>query len=219
MLSSVFSGDITIVSIAVMIAAAIALGILNALVFSYKSFQTKSFSLTLALVPLVSSVIIFMVNDHLGVGVAVAGAFTLVRFRSIAGNGREIIAIFVSMALGLMLGMGYLALAGAVFIAAAALTLILTACDFGTRADARMLRVTVPEDLDYEGVFDDILERYTTHHNVERIRTRNMGTLYEITYSIALKDPGDTKGFIDEIRIRNGNMNVVLSSYADHDSI
>ncbi len=131
MLTSIFAGNITVLKVLFMLGVAIGLGILNAIVFKFKSFQTRSFSLTLALVPLISSVIIFIVNDHLGVGVAVAGAFTLVRFRSIAGNGREIIAIFASMAIGLLLGMGYVYLAILVFVVLAVLTLFLTSIRFG----------------------------------------------------------------------------------------
>ena len=219
MLNTIFSGNITPFGILIMIGAAVALGILNAMVFSWHSFQSQSFSLTLALVPLISSIIIFMVNDHLGVGVAVAGAFTLVRFRSIAGNGREIIAIFASMALGLILGMGYIGVAVLLFAVIAAMTMLLTAGRFGSKNTARSLRITIPEDLDYDQVFDDILQKYTANSALSRVRTRNMGTLYELTYDIALKDLRHTKEFLDEIRIRNGNLNVVLSTYHDHESI
>ncbi|MBQ6322518.1 MAG: DUF4956 domain-containing protein [Lachnospiraceae bacterium] len=219
MLNTIFSGNITITGIALMIITAVILGILNAMVFSYHSFQSQSFSLTLALVPLISSVIIFMVNDHLGVGVAVAGAFTLVRFRSIAGNGREIIAIFASMALGLILGMGYIGVAALFFVVIAIMTLLLTITGFGGKNNARSLRITIPEDLDYDTVFDDLLTKYTNHAALSRVRTRNMGTLYELTYDVSLKDLKHTKEFMDEIRTRNGNMNVIISTYNDHESI
>ena len=149
MLDTIFAGDITLVSILIMLATAIVMGILNSLIFSYKSFQTRNFSMALALMPLISSVIIFIVNDHLGVGVAVAGAFTLVRFRSVAGNGREIIAIFASMALGLILGMGYIGIAVIVFIVLALLTIILTSVNFGAQDNARTLTITIPDYLDY----------------------------------------------------------------------
>ena len=150
---------------------------------------------------------------------AVAGAFTLVRFRSIAGNGREIIAIFASMALGLVIGMGYIGVAVIVFIVMAILTIVLTGTGFGTRGSARTLRITIPEDLDYDGVFDETLKKYAKNHSLERVRTRDMGTLYELTYSVSLKDVNKSKEFIDELRVKNGNLNVILSSYADHDSL
>lgn len=219
MLNTIFAGEITVFGILLMLGVSIALGILNALLFSYKSFQTKNFKLVLALVPLISSVIIFMVNDHLGVGVAVAGAFTLVRFRSIAGNGREIVAIFASMALGLILGMGYIAVAVLVFAVIALVTLFLTAIDFGSMSSARKLRIQIPEDLDYEGVFDDIMEKYTTSRSIDTIRTVNMGTLYEITYNVCMRNINEAKSFLDEIRTRNGNLRVIISSYDDHETI
>ena len=219
MLDTIFNGTMTMGNIMIMVAAAITLGILNSLVFSYKSFQSQSFSLTLALVPLISSVIIFMVNDHLGVGVAVAGAFTLVRFRSVAGNGREIIAIFASMALGLILGMGYISVACMIFVVLAVITLLLTASGFGSRHSARNLRIMIPEDLDYENVFDEVLKKYTSNYELERVRTRDMGTLYELTFRIVLKDPSLMKEFMDEVRIRNGNLNVIISTFDDHESL
>ena len=219
MLTSIFTGNITAIKVLIMLGVAIALGVLNAIIFSYKSFQTRSFSLTLALVPLISSVIIFIVNDHLGVGVAVAGAFTLVRFRSIAGNGREIIAIFASMAIGLLLGMGYIYLSLTFFAVLAILTLFLTAIRFGEQETARVLRITIPEDLDYEGIFDKVLKKYTNNYRLERIRTRNMGTLYELTYNVSMKSMKHSKAFLDDIRILNGNLNVTLSTYSDHESL
>ncbi len=219
MLNSVFTGNLTLMSITVMAATAVVLGILNAQVFAFRSFQSRSFSLTLALVPLISSIIIFMVNDHLGVGVAVAGAFTLVRFRSVAGNGREMIAIFASMALGMVLGMGYIGVAVILFVIIAALTLLLTALHFGRGGEARVLRITIPEDLDYDGVFDEILKKYVKHYELDAVRTRNMGTLYELTYHVAMKEGSLVKEFLDEIRVRNGNLNVVLASYPDHESL
>ncbi len=219
MLDTIFAGDITLVSILIMLATAIVMGILNSLIFSYKSFQTRNFSMALALVPLISSVIIFIVNDHLGVGVAVAGAFTLVRFRSVAGNGREIIAIFASMALGLILGMGYIGIAIIVFIVLALLTIILTSVNFGAQYNAMTLTITIPDYLDYEGIFDSILRKYTKHYSLEKVRTKNMGSLFELTYTVYLKDLRRTKQFLDDIRVRNENLNVTLSSFGEHDSL
>ena len=161
MLNTIFNGDITILQIAIMVGTAIVLGVLNSLIFSFKNRQSKSFSLTLALLPMVSAVIIFMVNGNLGIGVAVAGAFTLVRFRSIKGTGRELIAIFESMALGLLLGMGDVVLAALVFVCFAALVVLLTAVNFGGGKNIKSIRITIPEDLDYDGIFDDIFKKYS----------------------------------------------------------
>lgn len=217
--NSIFSGDITVTGICVMMGMAVVLGILTALVFSFRTFQSQSFFVTLVLIPLVSSVIIFMVNDHLGVGVAVAGAFTLVRFRSIAGNGKELIAIFASMAEGLILGMGYVGMAVLLFVVVSLVILVLSATGFGEKDLSRSLRILIPEDLDYDNIFDAILKKYTKQYQLTRVRTRNMGTLYELTYQISLRDTGHTKDFLDELRIRNGNLNVILSTYTEHDTI
>ena len=219
MLNTIFTGDITILQIAIMVGTAIVLGVLNSLIFSFKNRQSKSFSLTLALLPMVSAVIIFMVNGNLGIGVAVAGAFTLVRFRSIKGTGRELIAIFESMALGLLLGMGYVALAAIVFVCFAALVILLTAVNFGGGKNIKSIRITIPEDLDYDGIFDDIFKKYVSDVRLEQIRTKNMGSLFEVSYSANFKDNFVPKAFIDEIRTRNGNMNVTVSTYDDRETM
>ena len=219
MFNSIFAENVTVVSILIMLVSAATLGILNSLVFSFKTVQSRSFAVMLTLLPLVSAVIIFTVNDNLGVGVAVAGAFTLVRFRSVAGNGREMLAIFASMAIGMLLGMGYIAFAVLVFFAIAVMFLVITATGFGERHEVRTLRIRVPEDLDYDGLFDDILDRYTLMCQLEKVRTANMGTVYELTYSVAMKDLARSKQMIDEIRVRNGNLNVSIGSYGEHESI
>ena len=219
MLNSIFSGTVTVANILIMLAAAAVFGMINSLVFSFRTVQSKSFAVMLALLPIVSAVIIFTVNDNLGVGVAVAGAFTLVRFRSVAGNGREMLAIFASMAIGMLLGMGYIAFAAIVLVAIAVLYFTITALGFGERNAARTLRIQVPEDLDFEGMFDDLFDRYTSMHQLEKVRTANMGTLYELTYTVALRDLSQTKQFMDEIRVRNGNLNVSIGSYGEHESI
>lgn len=207
------------ISILIMLASAAALGILNSLVFSFRTIQSKSFAVMLALLPIVSAVIIFTVNDNLGVGVAVAGAFTLVRFRSVAGNGREMLAIFASMAIGMLLGMGYIAFAVLVFASVAVLFLIVTVTGLGERHEVRTLKIRIPEDLDYDGLFDDVFDRYTTMHQLEKVRTVNMGTMYELTYSVSFRDLSKSKQMIDEIRVRNGNLNVSIGSYGEHESI
>ena len=219
MFNSIFSGGATVISILIMLAAAAALGILNSLVFSFRTIQSKSFAVMLALLPIVSAVIIFTVNDNLGVGVAVAGAFTLVRFRSVAGNGREMLAIFASMAIGMLLGMGYIAFAVLVFASVAVLFLIVTITGLGERHEVRTLKIRIPEDLDYDGLFDDVFDRYTTMHQLEKVRTVNMGTMYELTYSVSFRDLSKSKQMIDEIRVRNGNLNVSIGSYGEHESI
>lgn len=219
MFNSIFSSDVTLVHIAIMLGTAVVLGLLNSLVFSYRSKNTKSFAQTLALLPLIASVIIFLVNDHLGVSVAVAGAFTLVRFRSVKGSGREMVAIFASMAIGMVLGMGYIAFAVMVFAVVAVVTLILNLTNFGATNRTKSIRITIPEDLDYEGIFDDIFKEYLTGMQLENVRTKNMGTLYELTYSGTFKQDNVPKAFIDAVRVRNGNLPVIVGEMPEEERI
>ena len=148
-------------------------------------------------------------NGNIGAGVAVAGGFSLVRFRSAAGTAREIGMIFLAMALGLALGMGYVGLAVCFFLVMAVFTAVLTTVDFGGKKEGeRTLKISIPESLDYEGLFDDLFAEYTDRSELDKVKTTNMGTLYELTYRIVLKDAAKTKEFLDELRCRNGNLTI-----------
>ena len=162
------------------------------------------------MLPAIVQLIIMLVNGNIGVGVAVAGTFGLVRFRSANGTAKEIGSIFLVMAIGLATGMGYLALAAMFFAIMAVFTLALTTMNFGAgAADERELRVTIPENLDYDGLFDDLFKKYTRSSELERVKTSNMGTLYELSYKIVLRNAHSTKAFMDELRERNGNLTIV----------
>ena len=217
---SVLTAGITAASFTVCLIAALALGALVAAVYMYKNTCTQSMAVTLALLPAMVQIIILLVNGNLGAGVAVAGAFSLVRFRSAPGTAREIGALFLAMALGLATGMGYVWLAALAFVVLGAVMLLLMAVNFGApRASERVLKVTIPEGLDYEGLFDDLFEQYTSSHTLERVRTSNMGTLYELTYRVTL--PGETvpKAFLDDLRCRNGNLNITCGREAAKDTL
>ena len=191
-----------------------------ALVSMYRSRTTQSFAVTLAILPAVVQLVIMLVNGDLGAGVAVAGAFSLVRFRSAPGTAREIGALFLAMALGLATGMGYVWLAVLAFAVLAAVMLLLTAVNFGSpKASERVLKITIPENLDYEGLFDDLFPQYTSSHTLTRVKTSNMGTLYELEYHITL--PGETvpKAFLDDLRCRNGNLNITCGREAMKDTL
>ncbi|MBR3561405.1 MAG: DUF4956 domain-containing protein [Oscillospiraceae bacterium] len=211
MLQSIISGtEITTTAFLACTAVSLLLGLGAAALSMYKSKYSQSFALTLAMLPAVVQLIIMLVNGNIGVGVAVAGTFGLVRFRSANGTAKEIGSIFLAMAIGLATGMGYLALAAVFFAIMAAFTLILTTLNFGGRgADERELKITIPENLDYDGLFDDLFAKYARSADLERVKTTNMGTLYELSYSIVLKDAHSTKAFLDELRTRNGNLNIV----------
>lgn len=210
MLNSIFSsGQITGTAFLVTLGLALLLGIGTALLCMYKNKYSQSFAVTLAMLPATVAVVIMLVNGNIGAGVAVAGGFSLVRFRSAAGTAREIGMIFLAMTLGLALGMGYVGLAICFFLVMAVFTAVLTTVDFGGRKDGeRTLKISIPESLDYEGLFDDLFAEYTDRSELDKVKTTNMGTLYELTYRIVLKDAAKTKEFLDELRCRNGNLTI-----------
>ena len=191
------------------------LGLLIAVVHSYRSKYTQSFVVTLALLPAVVCVIIMMVNGNVGAGVAVAGAFSLVRFRSVPGTAKEIGSLFLAMAAGLITGMGYLGFAVLFTLVLCAVSMIYSYLNFGAgkkQAACKILHVTIPEDLDYADVFTEILKAYTSQAQLTQVKTTNMGSLFKLTYQVQMKDITKEKEFLDEIRCRNGNLEVSLSN-------
>ncbi|MDD2956293.1 MAG: DUF4956 domain-containing protein [Oscillospiraceae bacterium] len=211
-LSSVIQTELTISGVVLCTAVSLLLGLGVAAVSCCKNHCSKNFLVTLALLPAIVQIVIMMVNGNLGAGVATMGAFSLVRFRSIPGSAREIGSIFFAMAIGLATGMGYLGYAVIFFLLIAAAYLLLVVTPFGGGLDNdRMLKITIPEDLDYNGVFDDLLRQYTTSLQLTRVRTTNMGSLYELQYRVRLRNENLLKEFMDGLRCRNGNLNITCS--------
>lgn len=209
MLESVISSQLTLSAFLICTLTSIVLGIGIAFVGMYRSRSTQSFALALAILPVAVQLVIMLVNGNVGAGVAVAGAFSLVRFRSVPGTAREIGVLFLAMAIGLATGMGYVGLAVISFFIISAIILALTALNFGGgSAGERVLKITIPENLDYDGLFDDVFEKYTKSNSLVRVKTSNMGTLYELEYRIVLNGASVSKAFIDELRCRNGNLNI-----------
>lgn len=208
------STNVTIVQALVCLGTALVLGIAVALVYSFKSSCSKNFALTLSLLPSIVGLLIMMVNGNLGTGIAVLGVFSLVRFRSQPGNSREILAIMMAMAIGLATGTGYVTFAVFATVIICAVWLVLFSAAF-TKNNHKELRITIPENLDYEGVFDEDFDKFTTHHELYRIKTTQMGTLYELKYHIVLKKNVSTKELIDSVRIKNGNLPVICSRISD----
>ena len=205
---SIFTGEsITFVQGLIAAGTALGLGLVTALVYMFKSYCSKNFAVTLSLLPPIVTMLIVMVNGNLGTGIAVVGVFSLVRFRSQPGNAREILAIMLSMAIGLACGTGYITFAvfGAVLICIAWLVLFLS--PFGSTAK-KELRIEIPENLDYDGLFDDIFKEFTTKNEIITVKTAQMGSIYELRYHISLKSSKSEKAFIDAIRARNGNLPV-----------
>ncbi len=183
--------------------------------YIFKTRYTRSFAATLAMLPAIVAVVIMMVNGNIGAGVAVAGAFSLVRFRSVAGTAREIGAIFLAMGTGLVAGMGYLGYALLVSLLLGGVSLAYNLIGIGARqktAKHKTLRITIPEDLDYTGVFDVILAEYTSDYELVKVKTTNMGSLFRLTYNVTVKDSAKEKELIDKLRIRNGNLEITVSN-------
>lgn len=197
------------------VAVSLLIGLLLAGVYTYKNRYTKSFLVTLAMLPAIVCVVIMMVNGNVGTGVAVAGAFSLVRFRSVPGTAKEIGAIFLAMCTGLIAGMGYLGFAVLFALVLSGITILYNHFDFGCRKRAglyKVLHIMIPEDLDYTGVFDEILEKYTDSHELVQVKTANMGSLFKLTYQIVLRSPQAEKEMIDKLRCRNGNLEISVSN-------
>ena len=211
MLNLIITGtEITVSAFFICTAVSLVLGLGAALLSMYKSKYSRSFVVTLALLPAMVQLIIMLVNGNIGAGVAVAGAFGLIRFRSAPGSAKEIGLVFLATAIGLATGMGYVVIAAVFFAIIAAVLLLLTMTGFGAgAADERELKITIAENLDYDGLFDDLFQKYTRSAELEKVKTTNMGTLYELSYKIVLKDTSGTKAFLDALRTRNGNLNIV----------
>lgn len=220
MLSSIIGTEITVVTFLICTAVSLLLGLGTAALGMYKSSHSRSFLLTLALLPALVQIVIMMVNGNIGAGVAVAGAFGLIRFRSAPGSAKEIGLVFLATAIGLATGMGYVAIAGVFFLIIAAFAIILTLTGFGAgRSEERELKITIPENLDYDGLFDDLFQKYTRSAELDRVKTTNMGTLYELSYKIVLREARQSKAFLDELRTRNGNLTIVCGKPVTKESL
>lgn len=195
------------------IGVSLVIGLFLAVIHGYKAAHSQSFLVTLALLPAVVCVVIMMVNGNVGAGVAVAGTFSLVRFRSAPGTAKEISAIFLAMGAGLIAGMGYLAYAVlfAVILGAASFVYNWFWQCRNRLEQSKVLSITIPENLDYGDVFEEILQQFTKSHELMNVKTSNMGSLFKLTYQVELRADVQEKEFIDKLRCRNGNLEIMLS--------
>jgi len=210
MLNSVLDGSV--MSIIWCLLSALALGFVISFTYRLTSKYSKNFLITISLLPLIVCSVIIMVNGNLGTSVAVLGAFSLIRFRSMPGNSKEILIVFLSMSIGLSLGMGQLVFAcilTAFFLIG--IVLYTKVSLFERNSKEKILKIIIPENLDYEKVFDDIFMKYTNKFSLEMVKTTNMGSLFDLSYNIILKRDVSEKEFIDELRIRNGNLKIILT--------
>lgn len=215
MLNSILESTVSTVSLTSILLCSlcsIVLGFLISLIHKVTSKYSKNFLITIAILPLLVQIVIIMVNGNLGTSVAIVGAFSLVRFRSLPGTSKEILSVFFAMVVGLMTGMGYLFFAVIMTIISCILLFVLNKVRiFDKNKYEKILTITIPEDLDYTNVFDDIFKNYTKKIELERVKTINMGSLFELRYRVILNKDINEKKFIDDLRIRNGNLKIILT--------
>ena len=193
----------------------VVLGAACAGVYMFRHSYSKNFVVTLALLPLIVQMVITLVNGNLGAGIAVMGVFNLVRFRSIPRSAKDIGSVFLAMAIGLATGMGFIVLAVLFTIIVAIVNVGYMLSPFGKQKEPeKTLKITIPDDLEYDGVFDDVLKRYTDEHELTMVQTTNMGSLFLLEYAVRMKQPGTEKRMIDELRCRNGNLKITCGRAA-----
>ena len=190
------------------------LGLVIAKVYQFKTVYSKSFVMSLALLPTLIAIVIFLVNGSLGAGVAVMGAFSLIRFRSAPGGAKELVSIFLVMTIGIAIGMGYLVFATVFTLIMSLAMLLLEVVNFGQmKHSMRQLTVVIPESLDYESIFDDIFNKAANHIELANVKTSDMGSLFKLKYIIQLNGRMTEKELIDALRTRNGNLEIAISRY------
>lgn len=219
MLKSIFdasSVSLSMISLGICIMVAFLLGLLIAFIHSRTTKSSKNFVVTLSILPMLVSFIIIMVNGNLGTSVAVLGAFSLIRFRSVPGSSKEIISIFFAMTVGVAVGMGQIVFASIATIIVCLILFVLDKMKFGFKEQKKLV-ITIPENLDFTNLFLDIFNKYLDKYTLEKAKTTNMGSMYELTYEVSVKNNINEKEFIDEIRCRNGNLKIILSHSLEGD--
>ena len=212
MFSSIIGTTITLSSFLICLGVSLVLGFVVAYMHKKTTKSNKNFVTTLFVLPALVTTVILLVNGNLGTSVAVLGAFSLIRFRSIPGNSKEILSVFFAMAIGLATGVGYIGFAAIFTIVISLVIVLLSILNFGSDTKyTKMLKVLIPEDLDYTEVFNDIFNDYVDDSEMVSAKTVNMGSIFELTYRVNLKKNINEKEFIDKLRVRNGNLKIVLS--------
>lgn len=215
LLGSTGSQTLTFESTLLVIGSALILGLFISLVYIFthkKEGYGSSFTVSLIMLPAIIAMIILLVGSNVASAFSLAGAFSLIRFRSALADSKDISYVFFTVGVGLACGMGYMGYAALFAVVLCGVMIVLTKVRFASRAQSPMqLKIIMPEDIDYNGTFDDILEEYTAASRLIRVRTVEFGSLFELTYDVTLRDSKATKLFIDKLRCRNGNLNVVLS--------
>ena len=214
MLESIFRNitELSILNLFLCSLTSIILGLIISLVYRYTSNYTKNFLITLAVLPILVQSVVLMVNGNLGTSIAIVGAFSLVKFRSLPGTSKEIVSVFLAMAIGIATGMGQLVFAIIITILVNIVIIVLSKSDFGNQnPNKKILKITIPDDLNYTDIFNDIFEKYVDKYSIEKVKTVNLGSLFEITYQLTMKNKINEKEFIDDLRCRNGNLKIILT--------
>lgn len=210
MFNSIITTTLNLNNFLICLISSFILGVMVSFVHMKTTKSNKNFISTLAILPMLVTMVIVLVNGNLGTSVAIMGAFSLVRFRSIPGNSKEILNVFFTMAIGLACGMGYIGYAVVFTLIVSLVSIILNMFNFNNN-ETKILKILIPENLDYTNVFDDIFNKYLNNYDLAQSKTTNMGSLFELTYMINIKKNISEKEFIDEIRCRNGNLKISLS--------
>lgn len=196
------------------IGCSLLIGVILALGYMNHARYSKSYIMTLAVLPAIVCVVIMMVNGNIGTGLAVAGAFSLVRFRSVPGSAKEITMLFLAMGAGLLTGMGYIGFGFVFTIIMSAVVMLYNRLNFGLQKNAlryKTIRITIPEDLDYDNVFDTVFLEYTDSYELVKVKTFNMGSMFRLTYNLTMKKDAKEKEMLDMLRCRNGNLEITIS--------
>ncbi len=218
MFDSIYSSTVTPAQFFIMAGAALVSGFLYSFLMSFRVRSTKRFFIVTALIPFIVAAVITFVNGNIGAGVAIGGAFSLIRFRSAQGSAEEIVAILVAMGSGIAFGMGYIGYGVVILIALSVLFLLFSFVPLFEHKNAaadQLLRITIPESLEYNGTFDDIFARYLKKVENAGVKTTGMGSMFRLSYKVQLKNPAEEKEFIDELRTKNGNLEVALLPYTE----
>lgn len=215
MLNSILNNNVSnikILSVLICSIVSLILGVILALTHKHTSKSNKSFLTTVSILPLLVEAVILMVSGDLGTSIATLGAFSLVKFRSLPGTSKEILIVFFAMTIRLCTGMGCITFAILITILGCLAIIIANKLSlFNNNKYEKILRITIPENLDYTNVFDAEFEKYTSFNELEQVKTVNMGSLFELNYKIILNKDVNEKEFIDELRIKNGNLKIILS--------
>ncbi|MBQ8914443.1 MAG: DUF4956 domain-containing protein [Lachnospiraceae bacterium] len=218
MFDSIYSSIVTPLEFFIMAAVALVAGFIYAWIMSFRVRSTKRFFIVATLIPFIVAAVITFVNGNIGAGVAIGGAFALIRFRSAQGSADEIAVILVSMGSGIAFGMGYIAYGVVILLGLAVLFLMLGSVNVFEHASMsadRLLRITIPENLEYNGTFDEIFAHYLKNVENAGVKTTGMGSMFRLSYKIQMKNPAEEKAFIDELRTKNGNLEISILPYTE----